>query len=79
MKIPKQNKAFIYNLLGFVFFYCLSYFLLFTFTQARGLWLPLISAVATTLLAPKFQHARQAGGDTIYMKWLFIKGIKEVK
>ncbi|MHA3789332.1 hypothetical protein ACX0HA_14070 [Flavobacterium hauense] len=75
----KQNKAFVYNLLGFVFFYCLSYFLLYTFTGARGWMLPLISAVVTTILTPKFQYARQAGGDKIYMSWLFMKGIKEVK
>jgi hypothetical protein len=75
----KKNKAFVYNLLAFVFFYCLSYFMLYTFTQVKGLWLPLISAVVTTILTPKFQYSREAGGDKIYMSWLFFKGIKEVK
>jgi Na+-driven multidrug efflux pump len=75
----KQNKAFVYNLLGFVFFYCLSYFLLYMFTGVRGLWLGLISFVVTTILTPKFQYSRQAGGDKIFMSWLFMKGIKEVK
>lgn len=75
----KQNKAFVYNLLGFILFYVISYALFYNFTGLRGFMLPLASAVVTTILAPKFQYARQAGGDKIYMKWLFIKGIKEVK
>lgn len=75
----KQIKSFLYNLLGFLPFYVVSYLLLYNFTNLTGFWVPLTAAVITTILAPKFQHVRQAGGDKIYMKWLFIKGIKEVK
>lgn len=77
--MSKQTKAFIYNLLGFILFYTISYILFRNYTGLTGFWVPLASAVVTTILAPKFQYVRQAGGDKIYMKWLFIKGIKEVK
>lgn len=75
----KQNKSFVYNLLAFVFFYVLSYILLSNFTGLTGFWVPLASAMITFILTPKFQYARQAGGDKIYVSWLFMKGIKEVK
>lgn len=44
-----------------------------------GLWVPITSAVAATILSPKFQVARFQGEEKIFMKWLFVKGIKEVK
>jgi hypothetical protein len=75
----KQIKAFIYNLIGFVFFYVISYLLLFNFTGLTGYWIPVAAALITMILAPKFQFARQAGGDKIFMSWLFLKGIKEIK
>jgi hypothetical protein len=31
------------------------------------------------LLAPKFQMVKTQNGEKIFMKWLFIKGVKEVK
>jgi hypothetical protein len=31
------------------------------------------------LLAPKFQAVKTNEGEKIFMKWLFIKGVKEVK
>jgi hypothetical protein len=45
----------------------------------EGFWIPVTAAVATTILAPKFQYANYRGEEKILMKWLFIKGIKEVK
>jgi hypothetical protein len=30
-------------------------------------------------LAPKFQAVKTNEGEKIFMKWLFIKGVKEVK
>lgn len=75
----KQNKAFVYNLICFVIVYSISYILLTMFTELKGFWVPVSSAMITFLLTPKFQYARQAGGDKIYMSWMFMKGVKEVK
>jgi len=30
-------------------------------------------------LAPKFQAVKTNEGEKLFMKWLFIKGIKEIK
>lgn len=75
----KKLKAFLYNMLGFIPFYALAYILLTKFTEAQGFWVPVIAAVATTILAPKFQTISYKGEERIYMKWLFIKEVKEVK
>lgn len=75
----KKTKSFLYNLLGFLPFYVLTYFLVKEFTGVTGVWIPLIAAVSTTILAPKFQAVKHHGEEKIYMKWLFTKGVKEVK
>lgn len=76
----KKTKAFLYNLLGFLPFYILTYFIVKEFfTGLTGFWIPLTAAVATTILAPKFQVVRIQGDDKIFMKWLFLKGVKQVK
>lgn len=78
-KMNKKLKAFLYNLLGFLPFYVISYLLLQKFTGLSGFWIPLSAAVITTILAPKFQMVKYMGEEKIYMKWLFLKNVKEVK
>lgn len=77
--MSKKTKSFLYNFIGFAFFYILAYFLIITFTHLTGYWIPITAAVISTILAPKFQVARFQGEEKIFMKWLFVKGIKEVK
>lgn len=77
--MSKKTKSFLYNFIGFAFFYTVCYFLIITFTHMTGILVPITSAVASTILSPKFQVARFQGEEKIFMKWLFIKGIKEVK
>ena len=75
----KQNKSFVYNLLGFLPIYVITYVLVSQFTDLSGLWIPLTAFMVTLLLSPKFQYVKKMGEEKIYMKWLFIKGVKEVK
>ncbi|OYQ42026.1 hypothetical protein CHU92_04130 [Flavobacterium cyanobacteriorum] len=75
----KKTKAFIYNFLGFAFFFSIVYFFAARFTGLTGLWIPLTSAVVASLLTPKFQAITYMGEEKLFMKWLFIKGIKEIK
>ncbi|WP_330441662.1 MULTISPECIES: hypothetical protein [Flavobacterium] len=77
--MSKKNKALLYNFLGFTFFYFIVYILIVTFTHMTGYMVPVTSAVASTILSPKFQAVRFQGGEKIFMKWLFVKGVKEVK
>lgn len=77
--MSKKTKAFIFNFLGFAAHFTLAYFLIVQFTGLDGLWIPVTSAVAASLLAPKFQAITYMGEEKLMMKWLFFKGVKEIK
>lgn len=77
--MSKKTKAFIFNLLGFSFFYIISYFVVMTFGVLEGLWIAATSFVISTLLAPKFQAVKTNEGEKLFMKWMFIKGLREIK
>lgn len=77
--MSKKNKALLYNFLGFAFFYFIVYVLIVNFTHMTGYMIPITSAVVSTILSPKFQAVRFQGEEKIFMKWLFVKGVKEVK
>ncbi len=75
----KKTKALVYNLIGFaVLFIGLRYFVL-NYTNLSGIWKPITAAVVASLLAPKFQAVNTREGEKLFMKALFIKGIKEIK
>jgi len=44
-----------------------------------GLWIPFTAFALGTLLSPKFQAAKTRDGEKLFMSWIFIKGIKEIK
>ena len=77
--MSKKTKAFLFNLLGFSFFYIISYFLVMTFGVLQGLWIAATSFVISTLLAPKFQVVKTNEGEKLFMKWIFVKGLREIK
>jgi len=74
-----QAKALLYNFLGFVVLYIPLYFLIQHFTNLTGWMHPVTAAVATTILSPKFQAVRTKDGMKVFMSWLFVKGLREVK
>jgi hypothetical protein len=34
--------------------------------------------IVSTLISPKFQAVKTKDGEKLFMKWIFIKGIKEI-
>lgn len=77
--MKKSTKALLFNFLCFAPIYVLAYFALKNFTNLTGYWIPVTSFVVTTILAPRFQAGRIHGEDKLFMRWLFIKGVKEIK
>ena len=76
--MSKKTKAIVYNLIGFAtLFISLRYFVL-NYTNLTGIWKPITAAVVASLLAPKFQAVNTRDGEKLFMKALFIKGIKEI-
>ena len=59
--------------------YLPTLYLVDIFTHLDGLWIPMTAFMVALLLAPKFQAIKTHNGEKIYMKWLFIKGVKEIE
>jgi hypothetical protein len=76
--MSKKTKALVYNLIGFAIIFFAVRFAVATFTTLTGLWIPLIAFIVGTVLAPKFQAVATKDGEKLFMKWIFVKGIKEV-
>lgn len=75
--MSKTTKSFIYNLLSFAAFF-LPLQVLLTYTNIKGIWIPITAFVIGTILAPKFQAVRTKEGEKLFMKWIFIKDPKEI-
>ena len=77
--MSKKGKAFLYNLVCFSILFIAFRYLIQEYTQLRGYWIPITAFVVGTLIAPKFQAVMTRDGEKLFMKWIFIKGVKEVK
>ncbi|MCZ8089553.1 MAG: hypothetical protein O9282_08345 [Flavobacterium sp.] len=76
--MSKKTKALLYNLVCFAVIFISFRFLIDLYTNLRGYWIPLTAFVIGTILAPKFQAISSPNGEKIYMRWILLKGIKEV-
>ena len=72
-------KAFILQLLSFATFFIIIRYLLAHYTNLEGLWISITAFVLGTILAPQFQSVETKEGPKLFMKWLFMKGLKEIK
>ncbi|SDH22627.1 hypothetical protein SAMN04488062_105105 [Flavobacterium omnivorum] len=73
-----QIRAFIYQLGCFAILFIFARFAVEQYTNLIGFWIPLTAFVIGTLLSPKFQAVKTKDGEKLYMKWIFMKGIKEI-
>ena len=74
----KQVQAFVYQLASFAVLFIAARYLIAVYSSLTGIWIPLTAFVVGTLIAPKFQAVKTKDGEKLYMKWLFIKGFKEI-
>lgn len=74
-----QVRAFIFNLLSFIVLFVGFRYLIEKYSNLSGFWIPLTAFVIGTILAPKFQAVKTNDGEKLFMKWMFLKGIKEIK
>jgi len=73
-----KTKAIIYQLVSFLIFFLPLRYAISELTNLTGFWIPLTAFVITTIVSPKFQSIRTQEGEKLYMKWFFIKGLKEL-
>jgi hypothetical protein len=77
--MSKQTKALVYNMLGFLILFIAFRYLVATYAAFRGWQIPVAAFLIATILAPKFQVVKTNDGEKLFMKWLFMKGVKEIK
>jgi phosphoglycerol transferase MdoB-like AlkP superfamily enzyme len=77
--MSKKNKAFVFQLVSFAILFFGFRYLISEFSEITGFWIPLTAFVISTILAPKFQAIRTSEGEKLFMKWIFLKGVKEIK
>ena len=73
-----QIRAFVFQLACFAILFVLTRFLVEHYTTVQGIWISLIAFVVGTILSPKFQVVKTNEGEKMYMRWLFVKGVKEI-
>ena len=72
-------KAFILQLISFATFFIVIQYLLAKYTGLEGIWISVTAFVMGTILAPQFQSVKTKDGDKLFMKWIFMKEVKEIK
>ncbi|WP_300565336.1 hypothetical protein [Flavobacterium sp.] len=77
--MSKKTKGFLFNFIGFAIIFFGVRYLVGTYTNLEGYWIPITAFVVGTILAPKFQTVQTKDGEKLFMKWLFIKGFQEIK
>jgi hypothetical protein len=71
-------RAFLYQLGCFAILFISIQFLVMKYTQLTGIWIPMTAFVVGTILSPQFQAVKTKDGEKLFMKWIFMKGIKEI-
>ncbi|HEU4497360.1 MAG TPA: hypothetical protein VFR70_09935 [Flavobacterium sp.] len=74
-----KTKAFLYQLLSFALLFIAIRFLADAYTNLSGIWIPLTAFVAATILSPQFQAVKTNEGEKLFMKWIFLKGIRQIR
>ena len=72
-------KAFILQLISFATLFIIVRFLLASYTNLEGMWISITAFVVGTIMAPQFQAVKSKDGEKLFMKWIFMKDVKEIK
>ncbi|KAA2215367.1 hypothetical protein [Maribacter flavus] len=73
-----KQKALLFNFLGFAVIFLLFRFGLSYLLAIKPVYISVLSAVLAMVIAPKFAVASIEGVNKLLMKWIFLKGFKEL-
>jgi hypothetical protein len=79
MVVSKKTKSLLYNFISFAVIFFPARYIIEVYGRLSGLWIPFFSFIIATFLSPKFQAVMTKEGEKLYMKWPFVKGVKEIK
>ena len=71
-------KAFILQLISFATLFIIVRYLLAQYTNLEGMWISITAFVLGTILAPQFQSVESKEGPKLFMKWIFMKEVREI-
>ena len=74
-----KAKALLYNFIGFTFFFLVLRYLSVFVVAEVPIYMVVIAAVLSNFLSPKFGVVETEKGMKMMMKWIFIKGLREIK
>ncbi|WP_432671366.1 hypothetical protein [Flavobacterium sp. SM2513] len=72
-------KAFVLQLISFATLFIIVRYLLASYTNLEGMWISITAFVIGTIAAPQFQAVKSKEGEKLFMKWIFMKDVKEIK
>jgi hypothetical protein len=73
-----QIRAFLYQLGSFAILFIGGRFLIAAYTGLTGFWIPITAFIVATLVSPQFKALNTKDGEKLFMKWIFLKGVKEI-
>ena len=73
-----QIRGFLYQLGCFAILFISVRYIVAHYTNLTSFWIPLTAFIIGTIIAPKFQAVKTKDGEKLFMKWIFMKGIKEI-
>ncbi|WP_112086567.1 hypothetical protein [Flavobacterium lacus] len=73
-----KTKAFLFQLISFAVFFIPFRIAIEYMTTLERFWPPFIAFIITLILAPKFQVAKTKEGEQLFVKWIFLKGVKSI-
>jgi hypothetical protein len=73
-----KTKAFLFQLFSFAVFFIPFRFAIEYYTNLERFWPPFFAFIITLVVAPKFQVTKTKEGEQLFMKWIFLKGVKSI-
>jgi hypothetical protein len=73
-----KHKALLFNFIAFVVLFLIARLVLGYYLPISPIFLAVTSAIIANVLAPKFGAIQTDDGEKVLMKWIFIKGMREI-
>ncbi|KQC29507.1 hypothetical protein [Flagellimonas eckloniae] len=73
-----KHKALLFNFIAFVVLFLIARLALGYYLPINPIFLAVTSAIIANVLAPKFGAITTDDGEKVLMKWIFIKGMREI-
>ncbi len=78
LSMSLKTKALFYNFIGFAVLFIVIRSVMWFVLSSDGILLAIVAAILASILSPKFATTKTKEGDKLFMKWLFMKGVKKL-